>query len=484
MLKWCSSLLEWSWPQILWAGAIIYGITAWYTAGYFHPDEHFQILEFANWKLGGTPSQDLAWEFGDRIRPALQPVLAFIEMRALNGLGLHNPFFQVWMLRIWSAFLSLFLYFGLCRMLDLDEKWRKMLFWCCLLIWFVPMLSVRFSSENWSAICWLSAALMLLSDRISRGQWALIGALLGFSFCIRYQMAFALLGIGAWLWWIKQPGYAAWIWLLLGGCISLAIGFMTDYWFYGEWVCAPWNYFTRNILEHKAAEYGVAPWWYYVPSGFVNLVPPISIFLLVGMVWGMYKRPHHLFTWAFVPFFLGHSIVAHKELRFLFPMMFVVLYFAVVGWQDLMQNWGQKRLLKGVIGFTFGLNMLLWVYFCTQPLQTFMPYFSYLYHQANQHSMDVYTERESPYKLVDVQSFLYGHPNIRVHVVHNLDSLAVTAQPGDLFLYRRLKIDHPVPHARLELAYTFLPAWIEWLNINHWQERSHIWSIYRIYPEK
>jgi hypothetical protein len=128
--------------------------------------------------------------------------------------------------------------------------------------------------------------------------------------------------------------------------------------------------------------------------------------------------------------------------------------------------------------------MLLWAYFCTQPLQTFMPYFSYLYHQANQHSIDVYTERESPYKLVDVQSFLYCHPNIRVHVVHNLDSLAVTARPGDLFLYRKLKMDRPVPHARLELAYTFLPAWIEWLNFNHWQERSHIWSIYRIYPEK
>jgi hypothetical protein len=45
-------------------------------------------------------------------------------------------------------------------------------------------------------------------------------------------------------------------------------------------------------------------------------------------------------------------------------------------------------------------------------------------------------------------------------------------------------MDRPVPHARLELAYTFLPAWIEWLNINHWQERSHIWSIYLIYPEK
>jgi phosphatidylinositol glycan class B len=297
-------------------------------------------------------------------------------------------------------------------------------------------------------------------------------------------MAFALLGIGAWLWRIKQPGSAAWIWLLLGGCISLAIGFMTDYWFYGEWVCAPWNYFTRNILEHKAAEFGVAPWWYYLPSGFIKLIPPISIFLLVGMVWGLYKRPNHLFTWAFVPFFLGHSIVAHKELRFLFPMMFVVLYFAVVGWQDLGQHWFQKRLSKNLIGLSLGLNLLLWVYFCTQPMQMFMPYFSYLYHQAEDHPVYIFATLESPYKLVDVKSYLYCHPNITVYIVQNPEALTFSAQPGDLFLHRRLKMDQPIERVRLDLVFSYLPAWIEWLNINHWQERSHIWSIYRMYPEK
>lgn len=477
------SLLNWSWWQILLAGAVIYGTTAWFTSGYFHPDEHFQILEFANWKLGRTPTTDMAWEFGDRIRPTIQPLLAAFEMQVLNSVGLTDPFFQVLLLRVWSGILSLLVYFALSRTLDLEEKWQKVLFWSCLLLWFAPMLSVRFSSENWSAICWLSAALLLLQAPRRRGEWAMIGALLGLSFCLRYQMAFSLLGVGAWLIWVKKPASTYWYWLIFGGLLSLALGILTDYFFYGEWVCAPYNYFTRNIVEKKAAEYGVAPWWYYLPSSVLKLMPPISLFVIIGMIWGMYKRPMHLFTWAFVPFFLGHSIVAHKELRFLFPMMFVVLFFAVVGWQDLWQKWQNSRPMKWLAGTALVLNGLLWLYFCTQPLQTFMPYFSYLYKTANLHHIELFTAVESPYKRVDVESYVYCHPNICVNVVENPDSLFAFARAGDLYLDRHLKMDHPLPEVTLVPVYQYLPGWVQYLNVNHWQERSHIWRIYEIHPE-
>lgn len=481
--KWCLWLLNWSWWHILLAGAVIYGTTAWFTSGYFHPDEHFQILEFANWKLGRTPTTDMAWEFGDRIRPTIQPLLAALEMQVLNTVGLTNPFFQVLLLRIWSGILSLLVYFALSRTLDLEEKWQKVLFWSCLLLWFAPMLSVRFSSENWSAICWLSAALMLLQAPQKRGEWALIGALLGLSFCLRYQMAFALIGIGAWLIWVKKPDRTSWYWLIFGGLFSLALGTLSDFYFYGEWVCAPYNYFTRNIIEEKAAEYGVAPWWYYLPAGVVKLLPPISFFIIVGMVWGIYKKPHHLFTWAFIPFFLGHSVVAHKEVRFLFPMMYVVLFFAVVGWRDLVLQWRKHRVLRYLAGISIGINTLVWVYFCTQPMQSFMPYFSYLYHRANQGPIVLYAATESPYKRVDVASYVYCHPNIQVQIVTDLDSVSALAQPGNLYLYRRLKMDQSIPKIKLVPVYQYLPMWVQYLNFNHWQERSHIWSIYEMYPE-
>src|SRR5436309_7407572 len=39
------------------------------------------------------------------------------------------------------------------------------------------------------------------------------------------------------------------------------------------------------------------------------------------------QQPRHLVTLETLPFFSAHSIVAHKELRFLFPMMLVGVFF-------------------------------------------------------------------------------------------------------------------------------------------------------------
>lgn len=41
------------------AGAVLCTVAAWCTIGYHHPDEHFQIWEFANYKLGRISASDL-----------------------------------------------------------------------------------------------------------------------------------------------------------------------------------------------------------------------------------------------------------------------------------------------------------------------------------------------------------------------------------------------------------------------------------------
>ncbi len=37
---------------------------AWFSAGWQHPDEHYQIIEFARYLLGEISSDGLPWEFG------------------------------------------------------------------------------------------------------------------------------------------------------------------------------------------------------------------------------------------------------------------------------------------------------------------------------------------------------------------------------------------------------------------------------------
>jgi phosphatidylinositol glycan class B len=81
-------------------------VTAYYSEGFFHPDEHFQLIEFANYKMGKTSLNELPWEFESRIRPALQVSIGYLLLETFNYLGLNDPFKQLTILRIITAILS------------------------------------------------------------------------------------------------------------------------------------------------------------------------------------------------------------------------------------------------------------------------------------------------------------------------------------------------------------------------------------------
>jgi phosphatidylinositol glycan class B len=47
------------------------------------------------------------------------------------------------------------------------------------------------------------------------------------------------------------------------------------------------------------------------------------------------KKPRSIFVWTILPFFVVHSIIAHKELRFLFPVINLVPIILVLAFQAL-----------------------------------------------------------------------------------------------------------------------------------------------------
>src|SRR5271168_2644570 len=89
---------------------VVYITTAWCSEGYYHPDEHFQILEFADYKLGRIPTGDLPWEFSSHIRPGLQPFLAISAIRATEFIGITNPFTQAFLMRLVTGLLCLWMF--------------------------------------------------------------------------------------------------------------------------------------------------------------------------------------------------------------------------------------------------------------------------------------------------------------------------------------------------------------------------------------
>ena len=76
--------------------ALVYLLTAIGSAGSYHPDEHYQIIEFAELKAGHNKPDDLAWEYRARIRPAIQPALCFAVFRLSRPLGINAPHDLPW----------------------------------------------------------------------------------------------------------------------------------------------------------------------------------------------------------------------------------------------------------------------------------------------------------------------------------------------------------------------------------------------------
>ena len=67
-------------------------ITAFFSIGHLQSDEHFQVLEFAQYKLGKISATDLPWEFREKMRPSIQPWIAYSLIKLFHGIGLNNPF--------------------------------------------------------------------------------------------------------------------------------------------------------------------------------------------------------------------------------------------------------------------------------------------------------------------------------------------------------------------------------------------------------
>jgi phosphatidylinositol glycan class B len=473
-------------------GLFVLVVAAYFSLGHYHPDEHFQILEFCNYKLGQTPAADLAWEFKAQIRPALQPAIAFVCIKCWQLLGVQNPFILAFLLRLLTALLvwSIVVKMILLQLHDFSNQLTKKLFvGLHFLLWFMPLLLVRFSSENYASISLLLALYLIqkltLNGRVkSVFNLLLIGFLLSLAFYFRFQMAFAIIGLGSWLLVFKKWNWKAWLVCIIGGFLGIGCNFLIDRWFYGTWVLTPYNYYIANIIEHRAEGWGVLPWWYYVAFVFLQAIPPISLCLLLLFVIGWKKSWKHFWVWILIPFLLAHFMVTHKEMRFLFPVVFAFIYLVTKGFDELIANDKWKRILKWVMPPIVGINLLVLMFRTCTPAQEAISYFQFFYQEAKKAPILVVTKKTTVYELVDVESHFYTSKNIQNKVLPS-DSAITNFIEGSrlktIYLFQR---DVEVPATfrgyQTKQVYCLFPNWVLAFNPTNWQQRSHIWRVYQL----
>jgi GPI mannosyltransferase 3 len=306
------------------AAVITYTAAAWFSKGYYHPDEHFQILEFANLKLGKVSSQDLPWEYAAGMRSSFQPWIAYLSIKWLRVAGCLNPYFQTFFLRLCTAFLAVYSIscFVKADMSRLPGNLRLGYVLLSYFLWFLPFINVRFSSEAWAGLWFLLAVSQIPADRpLTAAEWLKMGIFSGIAFLCRFQAGFMLLGILGWLIVVKRISRKEVGWLVAMWVIILSIGVILDRLYYGRWVLSVWNYFEANILNGAAASFGTMPWYTFIYQLMTAALFPLGVLVFLCLLLVLIEDSKSIVIWCVCPLLVCHLIVSHKEVRFLFPVV-------------------------------------------------------------------------------------------------------------------------------------------------------------------
>lgn len=471
---------------ILLAGLLIYLLTAFNSTGYYHPDEHFQILEFASYKLGNpnTHLSDLAWEYNAHIRPSAQVLLAYGIVRTCYAIGIYSPFTIATVLRLLSMLLSLgcllMLYKAFRRELKTPFAHYTYILLSCML-WFMPYICVRFSSETWSGdIFFIALACLIL--RPQPGRWLIrlgIGMLLGLAFLFRYQSGFLIFGLLAWLFFIgkeyKQAGFYV---LVAGMCITMLAGLCGDHWLYNEWVFSAWRYFKVNLIEGKAAEFGRYPWYFYFGMVPVKGIIPVGLLIILAVLWLWIKRPFHPLTWATLPFVLIHIIISHKELRFLFPLVAMVPL--AISWllDDKRFYFLRKR---GWVILFFVLNVPLLIYYMFWPAWEPIRVMQVAHSLYESEHIPLVCASESPYIPFGLAHTFYKTEASEISV-RITDPEQIRRHPRPFIYYTcsrtATEADSMAKLGGALIYQTFPYVLTEHANIFHWVERTTVRRMY------
>lgn len=321
--EWRALVLRWSVVAL-----VVHGLAAIFSAGFYHADEHFQILEFINARLGRSPLSDLPIEYSRMIRPWLQPCLYGVILRGMELLGIRDPFLWAGACRAFSSLVGLLSSLGLllCAWQFIPSRvGRRVAAVATALLWYLPAFHARHSSENLGgSVFFLGLSLILLlrePERIPRGVAFWGGLLLGLGFELRYQVGFMVLGAGLWFALIARARVFRELVPMAGGvCLAVALGTCLDRWGYGQWTFAPWNYVNFNLVQNHVADTDTNPLWDFFRRAATETWPPLGILALAAFVVAWVRHPKNLLTWSMVPLFLVHHAIGHKELRFLFPL--------------------------------------------------------------------------------------------------------------------------------------------------------------------
>ena len=491
---------------ILFAAFVIQLITALNGVGYFHPDQHFSIIEFATYKLGITSEEHLVWEFSNRIRPTIQVYLFLGFYKFMQFLHLDYAYTSDLILRIIVSCAGFILYnIIILKQFKNDSKSTLyIILGIANFSWFLPYIHSLFSSETLGGLVYFFAVLLYLhfkSKSLTLIRAMVIGFILSLAFYFRFQIGFAILGFSIWVLFYEKTTLSTLLGIGAGFLLGVIFNTVIDSHFYGEFSFTPYSYFYANIIEGRASATGTKSFIYYILLLSVMFTAPLlSLFLLFYIFRGFIKKFGDVFSLSVIVFLFLHFIIPHKEDRFLFPVAGILPVILGYGIRDY-TNKLPAKIWKNSYSVLFNfiawasviLNVFLLYIMLTIPISQSI-YFT--------KKINEYFDYGENVKIVFYDRTPFETPGIRnvhtyyKHFKNKNINIIVTADPSEF----KIMMDHPDTNTWFAAAYgqeideekiydmactpvmVSSPAALEfnqWLNKHNWGPVLDVWILFK-----
>jgi hypothetical protein len=290
--------------------------------GYEYPDEIFQVLEQAHRLAFGNGI--IPWEFAKGIRSYMLP-------EAFAGIFLAAE-------RVWPGsyllaarfVLSLFSLVTVCCSWGILRRFagpRAALIGAFLsavwfeLVYFGPKAHFEVVAGH---LLLLATYLVFPYFEDLRPVRLLFGGfLLGLAFCIRIQLApvLAVLGLAI----LVINGWRRLLYTLAGALVGVALAGFVDYLTLAYPFASIIGYFRANLLEGVSDKFGRAPWHFMILNFARVWSGALILFVWFGIEGLRKSRPMLLLFAMAAALILAHSAIAHKEYRFVYPALPLLL---------------------------------------------------------------------------------------------------------------------------------------------------------------
>jgi len=161
----------------------------------------------------------------------------------------------------------------------------------------------------------------------------LAGLLLGVATGLRIQLLPVVCVVCLWFFFSRRRKSVA---ALTSGFLLSLLAFgltdlLTEHVLFGSYILN----FRANVITPKIAEWGISPWYWYFKVLILLLGPAVLL------LWRGARRTPFLAIIA-LAIFLSHSVIPHKEVRYLYPILPMILTLAAIGAADYAAMLGKR----------------------------------------------------------------------------------------------------------------------------------------------